>query len=124
MVLDASAVLAFLHAEPGADRVRQALDGALISTVNWTEVLQISLRRNADVGGMQQEFAEVGLSIEQFTTAQAALAAELWPKTRARGLSLGDRACLALAIDRNAAVLTADQAWTELALDLDIQQLR
>jgi ribonuclease VapC len=123
-VLDASALLAFLHDEPGAEQVRQALDGALISTVNWAEVIQKSLGRRAEVAGMRDEFVEVGLMFEPFTAAQAEAAAHLREKTRQRGLSLADRACLALAIDNEAVVLTADRAWRELDLDLEIQTLR
>lgn len=123
-ILDASALLAFLHDEPGADRVRQALDGALISAVNWAEVIQKSLRRQADVAGMREEFADVGVIFEPFTTVQAETAARLWDKTRRHGLSLADRACLALAIERQAEVLTADHAWADLGLDIEVQLVR
>lgn len=123
-VLDASALLAFLHDEPGADRVRQALDGAVVSAVNWAEVVQKSLWRRADVVGMQEQFTEIGVVFEPFTTVQAETAAHLWEKTRRHGLSLAGRACLALAIERQAAVLTADQVWAELALGIEIQSLR
>lgn len=123
-VLDASALLAFLHDEPGADRVRQALDSAHVSTVNWAEVVQKSLGRQVNVVGMQEEFSEVGVVFEPFTPSQAELAAHLWKKTRRRGLSLADRACLALAIEQEAAVLTADRVWAELKLDVEIQLVR
>ena len=56
VVLDASALLAFLHDEPGGERVSHALEGGCVSTVNWCEVLQKSLQRNVDIEGMQQEF--------------------------------------------------------------------
>jgi PIN domain nuclease of toxin-antitoxin system len=123
-VLDASALLAFLHDEPGAEQVRRAFDDALVSTVNWAEVIQKSLRREADVGGMRAEFAEVGVIFEPFTAAQAETAARLWESTRQHGLSLVDRACLALAIEKQAVVLTADRAWTDLGLAIEIQALR
>ncbi|MDP1340666.1 PIN domain-containing protein, partial [Klebsiella variicola] len=61
MILDASALLAFLHDEPGADRVGKALDGGVVCTVNWSEVLQKSLRAGVDVAGMGQDFADIGL---------------------------------------------------------------
>lgn len=123
-VLDASAMLAFLHDELGAERVRQSLDGALISAVNWAEVIQKSLWRKADVAGMRGEFADVGVTLEPFTAAQAEIAARLWEKTRQHGLSLADRACLALAAEKQAAVLTADRAWTDLELGIEIKALR
>ena len=124
LVLDASALLALLHEEPGAKRVEQALNGALVSAVNWAEVIQKSLRRQTDVSWMWAGFSEVGVIIEPFTPAQAELAAHLWEKTRRHGLSLADRACLSLAMERQAPVLTADRAWAKLGLDVEIQQIR
>lgn len=88
-VLDASALLAFLHDEPGADPVRDALDGGIVSSVNWAKVVQKSLLRRADVTGMQEEFSEVGVIIEPFTPEHTEIAAHLWQKTRRHGLSLG-----------------------------------
>lgn len=123
-VLDASALLAFLHGEPGAHRVEPVLDGALVSAVNWAEVFQKSLSRQADVTGMREDFAEVGVIFEPFTPEQAEIAAQLWGQTRRHGLSVADRACLALALDRKAQVLTADRAWSEIELDLDIEMVR
>ncbi len=124
LVLDASALLAFLHEEPGADRARQALDGAVVSAVNWAEVVQKSLQRRANVTGMREEFSEVGVIFEPFTPEQAEIAAHLWETTRRHGLSLADRACLALAMERKAPVLTSDRAWGELELRVEIQLLR
>lgn len=123
-VLDASAVLTFLHDESGADRVRQVLDGAVVSAVNWAEVVQKSLRRQADVSGMREEFVDIGVVFEPFTPEQAEIAARLWERTRAFGLSLADRACLALALERGLPVLTADRAWTALGLGIDIRMVR
>lgn len=124
LVLDASALLAFLHNERGADKVRLALNGAVVSTVNWAEVVQKSLQRGVDVAGMLDEFSDVGVVFVPFTTNQAEIAAHLWDATRSRGLSLADRACLAVATERNAPVLTADRFWTEVGLDVEVQLLR
>ena len=124
MVLDASALLAFLHDEPGADRVQQAFDGGLVSAVNWAEVVQKALLRRADISGMRREFSEVGLVFRDFSLDQAETAARLWEKTRNQGLSLGDRACLTLAMEQQATVLTADRAWSELDLDIEVRLLR
>ena len=123
-ILDASALLALLHEEPGAELVEQALDGALVSAVNWSEVVQKSLKRQTDVSWMREGFTEVGVVFEPFTPAQAELAARLWDKTRRYGLSLADRACLALAMERKAPVLTADRAWSDLDLDIEIKLVR
>ena len=124
LVLDASSLLAFLHKEPGAEQVWSALSGALVGAVNWSEVVQKSLQRQADVTGMRQEFTEAGVVFVPFTVEQAEIAAHLWGTTRAFGLSLGDRACLALAVERQLTVLTADRAWSKLSLEVDIQFIR
>lgn len=123
-VLDASALLAYLHDEPGGATVSGVLDGACVSSVNWSEVLQKALQRKVDIQGMQQEFSDIGLRFEPFTSHQAEIAAHLWPSARHLGLSLADRACLALAMEKKLPVLTADQAWGRLKLDLDIQVVR
>ncbi len=124
LVLDASAILAFLHDEPGSEQVTAVLDGALVSAVNWAEVLQKALQQGADVHGMAAEFCKVGVIFEPFSTAQAEIAARLWEKTRHLGLSLADRACLALALDRKLPVITADRVWGHLDLAVDVQILR
>lgn len=123
-VLDASALLAFLHDEAGADQVAASLDSALVSAVNWTEVVQKALQRGVRVEGMATELAEIGVTFEPFTLAQADLAASLWDSTRHAGLSLADRACLALALERGYPVLTADRIWTKLELNLEIALIR
>jgi len=124
VVLDASALLAFLHNEPGGEQVSSVLDGAWVSAVNWSEVLQKSLQRKVDIDGMQQEFTEVGVVFEAFTARQAEIAARLWANSRIHGLSLADRACLALALDKRQPVLTADRTWGKLDLDVEIRLLR
>lgn len=124
VVLDASALLAFLHEEPGGERVSEVLEGACISAVNWSEVLQKSLQRGVDIEGMQQEFIEVGLVFEPFTPQQAETAARLYTQTSPHGLSLADRVCLALAMDKGLPVMTADRAWSALALNVQIRVIR
>lgn len=123
LVLDASALLAWLHREPGGELVGTVLDGASISAVNWSEVIQKSLQKGVEVQGMLDEVTDLGLTVEPFTAAQAEQAARLWAQTRGSGLSLGDRACLALAMDRSAPVLTADRDWASLALVVEVQLL-
>lgn len=124
LVLDASALLAWLHREPGGERVGTVLDGASMSAVNWSEVIQKSRHKGVEVQGMLDEVTDLGLAIEPFTATQAEQAARLWAQTRGLGLSLGDRACLALAMDRSAPVLTADRDWGGLALGIEVQLLR
>lgn len=124
LVIDASALLALLNQEPGVEQVLQQLDGASMSAVNWSEVVQKALHRGVDTVGMRAEVQQLGLRIEAFTPAHAESCAALWSTTRQHGLSLADRACLALAQQHSASVLTADRAWTRLGLDLKIQLLR
>ncbi len=124
IVLDASALLAMLHREPGADVVAQAMPNATISAVNFYEVLS----RLSDLGvpqnSAQQTLTELSLRVAPFDQNQAYLAASLRPLTKSAGLSLGDRACLALAMHLEVPVMTADRAWRGLKLDVHVQVVR
>jgi PIN domain nuclease of toxin-antitoxin system len=129
-VLDASALLAYLRDEPGADVVADVVaDGAAISTVNLGEVLSRVADRGADPARVARQMTDRGLldgaiAVEPFTDVDAVEIARLRPLTRDRGLSLGDRACLALARRLDAPVLTADTAWSKLDLPLELRQIR
>lgn len=129
-VLDASALLAYLGNEMGADLVADAIaGGASISTVNLAEALSTLATRGRDPGDVVSELTGRGLlagalTVEPFTTADATEAARLRPLTRSAGLSLGDRACLAVARRLTAAVLTADEAWRGLGLDVQVRAIR
>ena len=124
VVLDASALLAFLHDEPGGGQVESVLDGAVMSTVNWSEVVQKALQRGVDVCGIREDVQELGMQIIPFSAKQAELAADLYETARTHGLSLADRACLALALDSQAPILTADRVWQHLKLPLSIELIR
>ncbi|MFU8837462.1 MAG: type II toxin-antitoxin system VapC family toxin [Thiohalomonadaceae bacterium] len=124
VVLDASALLAFLHDEPGGGQVESELDGAVMSTVNWSEVVQKALQRGVDVCGIREDLQELGMQIIPFSAKQAELAADLYEMARTHGLSLADRACLALALDSQASILTADRVWQHLKLPLSIELIR
>ena len=123
-VLDASALLAFLHGERGGEVVEREMEDAVISSVNWSEVLHTSLSRGVDVEGLREDLGALGLSIESFTAEDAERAAQLYPQARSLGLSLGDRACLALALRLGLPVLTADRVWQKLELGLRIEVIR
>ncbi|MCY3965282.1 MAG: type II toxin-antitoxin system VapC family toxin [Acidobacteria bacterium] len=129
VVLDSSAVLAFVHSEPGAEFVADALGDAVMSTVNWAEVVS-RVRGDATNGGgggpsdLRFELCALGLRLEEFSAEQADLAGELRRSTREFGLSLGDRACLALALVRSEPVLTADRVWQRLSLDVELEVIR
>jgi len=123
-VLDSSAILAVFLNEPGGEIVIPVLQGALLSTVNLTEVHTRMLDRGADADHAWSRIQILQCEICIFSDSQARIAAELMPITSAFGLSLGDRACLALAIDRKAIVYTADRIWKSLPLDLKIEVIR
>jgi PIN domain nuclease of toxin-antitoxin system len=123
-VLDSSAILAVFFSEPGAEIVLPILRGALLSTVNLAEVHTRMVDRGAS---LQQAWNWItGLQCEtcSFTDAHARAVAELRPITRPFGLSLGDRACLALAIQRKATVYTTDRAWKNISLEIEIELIR
>lgn len=124
VILDASALLAFLHNEPGCEQVESVLDNAMMSTVNWSEVVQKALQRGVSVDGMRDDLQELGMQIIPFSAKQAELAAELYEMARTHGLSLADRACLALTLETQAPVLTADRVWKQLDLPLLIELIR
>ena len=116
-VLDASALLAWLNEETGADKVEPLLESSAISTVNLSETLQKSLARGVDVAGLQEDLAALGLAVVDFTPYDAELAAGLWTTTGRLGLSLGDRCCLATARRLGMPAVTADRDWTKLKQD-------
>ena len=129
-VLDASALLAHLRDEPGAAVVSDAIAlGATIGTVNLAEVLGRVADRGGDPGRLVADLTERGLlagalTVEPFTVADASEAARLRAATRRAGLSLADCACLALARRLEAVTLTADNAWNDLPLGVEVQQIR
>jgi ribonuclease VapC len=123
-ILDASALLAVLGDEPGGELVAPLLDGAVISTVNWSEVLARYVDLGLDIAGREAEIGSLGASLSPFTNRQAEIAAGLLPLTREAGLSLGDRACLALALDLGGQPVTADRAWGRINVGLDVMLIR
>ena len=128
MLLDASAVLGLLQAEPGWEMVAAEITSgrAAISAVNQVEVLSKLSDRGMGLPEAQLALAKLALPCEPFTPDMALKAARLRPLTRALGLSLGDRACLATAQCLHHPVLTGDRPWLKLAaaLGLDIRCFR
>jgi ribonuclease VapC len=129
-ILDASALLAYLQGEPGAAVVANALtQGSLISSVNWAETLSKLAERGQDPDTVtdlltQQGLLNNALMIAPFDADLAQATAKLRPLTRSSGLSLGDRACLALGIQTQLPVLTSDQAWGNLTIGVVVQLIR
>lgn len=124
VVVDASAILALLHDEPGSHEVESNLDRASLSAVNLAEVLQKSLERGVAPEGLRRDLESLGISIVPFTAEDAVASAELRHDTRHLGLSLGDRACLALALRLSSTVLTADRVWGQLQVGVEVNVIR
>ena len=116
-VLDASALLALLQQEPGAETVETLLEEAVISSVNWSEVVHKSLDRGVELDNLREDLEALGLNIAPFDVEDAEVAAALRRGTAELGLSLADRACLALASRLSIPALTTDSAWAELQLE-------
>lgn len=129
-VLDASALLAYLGDEAGAEVVADAIaGGATISTVNLAEALSTLASHGNDPAQIVSQLIGLGLlegaiAVEPFTRADAIEVARLRPLTRSAGLSLADRACLALARRLDTFTLTADLTWARLKLGVDVRLIR
>lgn len=123
-VLDASALLAFVNGESGAEKVTAVLGEAMISAVNLCEVVTKLALRNSSSHPVLGELAESELEVVDFDRSLAEATGLLAVVTRGLGLSLGDRACLALAQRERATALTADRAWRKVDLGIDIRLIR
>lgn len=121
-VLDASALLALLQKEPGAENVR--LEGSVINSVNFAEVVQKSIAKGKPVRGLLAELRLLGLEVIPFTPEEGLLAGELYLETRGSGLSLADRACLATAQLRGGTAVTADRAWEKVQHGVSVRVIR
>lgn len=117
-------LLAYLQREPGYDRVRNALiQGAAISAVNLAEVYAKVVERGLPLEDIAQRLHALGLGVATFGEEDARGSARFYPEARRLGLSLGDRACLALGARLGLPVLTADRAWLRLT-GVNIELLR
>lgn len=124
VVLDSSALLCLLNQEPGGGVVAAALPNAAISAVNLAEVVAKLRERGLSLDDVETALAGLSLDVCPFAAAQAYAAGDLRPATRAFGLSLGDRACLALARELGAAAVTADRDWLKLDLGIEVRVVR
>lgn len=124
VVVDASAILVLVQGEPGAATVADCVPGAYISAVNYAEV--VGKLADAVVPRSQIELAlsSLGLRVVPLDEAAACEVGMLRPATRKSGLSLGDRACLALGVASGLPVLTADRAWSQVEVGAVIEVIR
>jgi PIN domain nuclease of toxin-antitoxin system len=123
-VLDSSALLAVIYEERGFEIVRDKLAQSIMSAVNMAEVISKLSDDGFDEAQTNLVLADFKFEINPFDERQARIAGNLRPLTKRKGLSLGDRACLALAIQQGATVLTADRAWAEINVGVKIEVVR
>lgn len=123
-VLDASALIAFLFREAGAEAAVWHIPGGLISTVNYSEVVARALEKRMALETINYELGRLPMAVVPFDAPLATLAATLKAPTRALGLSLADRACLALGLDRKLPVVTGDRDWAKASLAVTVVPFR
>ncbi len=129
VVLDSSALLAFLREERGAALVEESLAGAVVSAVNWAETLTKLFDLGQDAEAIANRLTQGGvvgqaLLIWPLDDALARETARLRGPTKGAGLSLGDRACLALGRTLRLPVLTGDRSWKSLGLGIEVRPIR
>ena len=115
VVLDASALLALIFDEPGAERVEDLLPDAAIGSVNLSEVIAKLQDKGFDDPTIDATLADLGLNVRPFDHDQAVIAGKLRTATRDFNVSLGDRACLALALQTGSVAVSGDRDWAQFA---------
>lgn len=116
VVFDASAVIALLRAEPGAELIKRHADNAAMSAVNLQEVVKELLAAGIEIPAAREMLAELHIDVRPHTAEDAFDAAQLVKATRQHGRGLGDRSCMALAIRLGVPALTTDRAWAKLEI--------
>ena len=124
VVFDSSVLIAILRQEPGSEVGEQSLNDALISTVNLAEVATYLARNSVPPETIDRALTAFPIEVVPFDREQGLIAGCLYPACKSLGLSLGDRACLALAKSKSLPVLTADKAWLELEIDVSVNSIR
>lgn len=124
VVLDTSALIALIDSEAGADVVRNVISRAVVSSVSWAEAHSVLSFRGIDSVTALRNIRFALQQVFPFTETQAEIAGVLRSSTQKAGLSLGDRACLALGLALNAPVYTADKAWKTINVRCDVRLIR
>ena len=124
VVLDASALLCLLNDEPGADRVMDVLTQCVVGTTNLAEVVSKLRERGLSLDDVREALGGLHLDVRPLSSAQALIIGDLRPATKSLGLSLGDRACLALAMDLQAEMLTTDRDLASADVGVTITNVR
>jgi PIN domain nuclease of toxin-antitoxin system len=124
VVLDASAMLALFNQEEGHEIVSQSLDQAVMSTVNLSEVIAKLVDKNIPDYLIKEFISQLTVEIIPADPEQAVIAGLLRLQTKSFGLSLGDRFCIALGLQLNFPVMTADRAWERTNLGIEVRLIR
>ena len=123
-VLDASAILALINEEPGSDIVLKHLPGAVVSSVNLSEVATVLTKIGMSKNEIKDTLSSLISEVIDFDGEQAYDAADLYMSTHQHGLSLGDRACISLAQQKKLSVITADKVWAKAKLPVKVTLIR
>ena len=124
VVVDTSAVIAVIKDEPGGERAADHARGGHMSALNYCEIVGWLAERGSTANDIEKFVAPFALTVDVFDRARATAAGLLAAKTMRRGISLGDRACLALATELGLPVVTGDRAWRDLELGVEIRLIR
>jgi ribonuclease VapC len=123
-VLDASALIAFILNEPGADKVAAVLAGSCISAVNLEETLSKMIQYGKQLEAVSYQIERLRIPVVPFDGEHARIASSLWKITRPFGLSLGDRACLSLAMKLAVPALTTEGVWSKIDVGVRVEKIR
>ena len=123
-VLDASALIAFLRQEPGADTVAEFLPRCCISAVNLAETYSKMVEYGKPLEGVAYQVERLRIPVIPFDAEHSRIVASVWKETRAAGLSLGDRACLALALHTSLPAVTAERDWQKCPISVRLINIR
>ena len=124
VVLDTSAILAYVKGEPGADDVAAVIGDAVISAVNYAEAVTTLVKNGMSLPSIRAALGVAGLEVIDFDRGLAEVAGAMYPATKPLGLSLGDRACLALAGREGVDAITGDRIWSKLGTEFKVRLIR
>jgi PIN domain nuclease of toxin-antitoxin system len=124
VVVDASAIIAVIKGESGAQRTTEGVQGAHMSALNYCEIVGWLAERGSTAIDVENVIGPFNLTVEDFNRSRALAAGLLTAKTKGRNISLPDRACIALAIELGLPAMTGDRVWRDLGLGVEIVLIR
>jgi len=123
-VIDSSVILAFMNREDGWEKAKAIIPDGVVSSLIYAEIVTRLTLRGGSASNIDRAWEELECAVEPFTAERARAAGLLVAATRERGLSLADRACLALGLELGSPVFTTDRAWAGLTIGADIRLIR